>query len=352
MERYIGLDAHAASCTLGIVGPSGRRLREQVVETDGEALVGVVRSVGGRRHLCIEEGELSGWLYELLKPHVAQIVVARAERKAGPKSDKIDAFEWAEKLRTNAIRTAVFKAPERYAALRELARAYRHVSKDLVRGKNRLKSLYRRRAIAVSGDEIYAEAHRESWLEQLPASALVAGKALHAQVDGLTALKKQVRGELLAEASRHAEMRLLQAIPGLGPIRVAQILPIVVTPHRFRNVRKFWAYCGLAVVMRTTSDWVQLADGRWGRAKVNKTRGLNHNRNPVLKSIFKGAAQTVIDSPRGSTVLRDKYQRLIDEGTKPNLAALTIARKIAAIVLRSWKEGTSYDEQAHRERMK
>jgi len=80
MDRYIGLDAHAASCTLGIVGPSGRRLREQVVETSGEALVGAIRSIGGQRQLCIEEGELSNWLYALLKPHVARVVVARAMR--------------------------------------------------------------------------------------------------------------------------------------------------------------------------------------------------------------------------------------------------------------------------------
>jgi hypothetical protein len=33
MDRYIGLDAHSQSCTLAVVGPSGRRLGSQVVET-------------------------------------------------------------------------------------------------------------------------------------------------------------------------------------------------------------------------------------------------------------------------------------------------------------------------------
>jgi transposase len=352
MDRYIGLDAHAASCTLGIVGPSGRRLREQVVETNGEALVGAIRSVGGRRHLCIEEGELSAWLYELLRPHVARVVVARAVRDPGPKSDAIDAFGWAERLRTNAIRTAVFKAPQRYATLRELAGSYRVVRDDLVRAKNRVKSLYRRRAICVSGEAIYGEANRESWVEQLPASARVAGRVLHAEVDGLTALKKQVKEHLLAEASRHAAVRLLQTAPGVGPLRAAQVVSIVVTPHRFRTSRHFWAYCGLAIVMRSTSDWVQLPDGRWVRAQVSQTRGLNRNRSPVLKAIFKSAATTVIAQPAGSTALRAKYQQLLDGGTKPNLAKLTIARKIAAIVLRTWKDDTSYDEQKHRECLK
>ena len=36
MERYIGLDAHASSCTLGIVGPSGKRLGSQVCKKRGD----------------------------------------------------------------------------------------------------------------------------------------------------------------------------------------------------------------------------------------------------------------------------------------------------------------------------
>ncbi len=30
MDRYIGLDAHASSCTLGVLGPAGKRLGSHV----------------------------------------------------------------------------------------------------------------------------------------------------------------------------------------------------------------------------------------------------------------------------------------------------------------------------------
>ncbi|MEO8181040.1 MAG: hypothetical protein ABI895_19565, partial [Deltaproteobacteria bacterium] len=39
MDRYIGMDVHAMSCTLTIVGPSGRQLKSDVVETNGQASV-------------------------------------------------------------------------------------------------------------------------------------------------------------------------------------------------------------------------------------------------------------------------------------------------------------------------
>ena len=45
MDRYIGLDAHASSCTVATVGPSGRRLHSQIVETNAGALIRVLRGI-------------------------------------------------------------------------------------------------------------------------------------------------------------------------------------------------------------------------------------------------------------------------------------------------------------------
>ena len=111
MERYIGLDAHGASSTFGVIGPSGRKLRKDVVETSGPALVQYLRSTPGRKHLCLEEGTHSAWLYEILSPHVEEIVVAGIGQSRGQKSDALDAFRCADDLRTGAIKTRVFKAP-------------------------------------------------------------------------------------------------------------------------------------------------------------------------------------------------------------------------------------------------
>jgi hypothetical protein len=36
MDRYIGLDAHSSSCTAAVIGPSGKRLQTQVLETNAK----------------------------------------------------------------------------------------------------------------------------------------------------------------------------------------------------------------------------------------------------------------------------------------------------------------------------
>jgi hypothetical protein len=78
----MGLDVHAASCTLGVVGPSGKRLSTQVVETNARALIEVLRAVPGKRHTTVigraQEDEPLYRHYERLlaggtKPNLAEI---------------------------------------------------------------------------------------------------------------------------------------------------------------------------------------------------------------------------------------------------------------------------------------
>ena len=47
----------------------------------------------------------------------------------------------------------------------------------------------------------------------------------------------------------------------MGPIRVAQLMAIVVTSCRFRTSRQLWSKIGLAIEMRSSSDWVMTPGG-------------------------------------------------------------------------------------------
>ena len=314
MERVLGLDVHAASCTLAVVSQSGKRQTDFPIETNGHALVEAIRRIPGRKHLVFEEGIQSAWLYETLSPHVDEIVVAGIPESRGQKSDRRDAYGLAEKLRTGGLEKRIFKAPREFSALRELSRMHMTMVQEVVRVQARIKSLYRSRGILVAGLSVYGARHREAWKQRLPASAR------------------------------------LRAAPGFGPIRSVRLVPIVVTPHRFRTKRQFWSYCGLGIVMRSSSDWVRKADGSWIRSQVAQTRGLSRHFNGVLKDIFKGAATTVL-TQRGKGPLYERYEQMLEAGTKPNLAKLTVARTIAATVLCMWKHEEEYQPERIRRSM-
>jgi transposase len=347
MKRYIGLDVHKASTTFAVVTETGKQLGSHVVETNGQALVEQLKTIPGKRHVVLEEGTQSAWLYEILKPHAEEVVVAVISESRGQKNDRKDAFELAERLRTGAVKRTVFKEVGAFQVLRQLSRTHAMIVQDSVRAQNRIKALYRSRGIAVAGKSVYSEKGRDEFLEKLPEASRGATKMLYAQYDAVEEIRQQAEKELVTEAHKHPISRVLETCPGLGPIRVAQMMSVVMSPGRFRTKRQFWSYCGLGIVMRSSSDWVKATDGGWTRANVQKTRGLNLTHNHVLKNVFKGAAMTVVTQLKDEPLHQD-YERMLAAGTKPNLAKVTIARKIAAIALSMWKSKEKYNSTKHR----
>jgi transposase len=133
---------------------------------------------------------------------------------------------------------------------------------------------------------------------------------------------------------------VLRTIPFLGPVRVALLLATLQTPWRFRTKRNLWAYAGLAVVTRSSADCTIVDGQAVRRQRASLTRGLNRNHNRVLKQVFKSAAT---DAKTRPGPLQDFYRGMLARGMREELAAVTLARKLAAITLRLWKKGDRFD---------
>jgi hypothetical protein len=237
----------------------------------------------------------------------------------------------------------VYKAPGAFGGLKEAVQAHRTMSRDVVRSKNRLRAIFRARAIRGFGQELYNAESRQPWLEQLTAARRQRAELYGKQLDGQLAILDQAEAGLRESARGCPIIRTLETAPGIGLIRASQTVATVITPQRFRTKRQFWAYCGLAVVSRSSSDWAPNTHGGFRPKRRGLTRGLNRNCNPLLKEVFKGAAVTVIQSMPGNP-LAQNYRRLVEEErVDPTLARLTLARQIAAIVLAMWKKQEVYD---------
>ena len=74
------------------------------------------------------------------------------------------------------------------------------------------------------------------------------------------------------------------------------------------------------------------------RKKVS-TRGLNRNHNPRLKQVFKDAALTALRYE----AVRTYYDGLVERGTRPELACVSLARKLAACALTIWQQRTAFN---------
>lgn len=343
MDRYIGLDVHAQTTTLTVMSATGKHLSEKVLETHGKVLLDALTSIAGELHVCLEEGMHSEWLYELLVGRVADVVVMIPPERTGPKSDKRDAWWLADQLRLGVPQKQVFKT--KLSGLREAVRAHRAFTQHASRAKLQLRFLARGRGLSIERSQLLDAEERSALVAHLPVARRARAK-LHGEfVDVTEDLRQRALEQLEAEVRGCPDARRLMQVPGLGLVRVAQIVAAVVTPHRFRTRQHFWSYSGLAIVTRSSSDWMP-KDGKMVRSKRAMPRGLSRG-NSTLKCAFKGAALDVTrhypDHPW--TVA---FQRAVDDGKRRNLMLLTLARKIAETVLHIWKHKEEYDSTKHK----
>jgi hypothetical protein len=261
--------------------------------------------------------------------------------KAGNKNDRVDARKLSDLLRAGLL-TPVYHGGSGVRTLRELSRGYLAASKDLTRVMNRLKAIYRSWAIPCAGQQVYSPRHRAAWLEKLrEAGVRRRAEQTYQQLDFLMGIRKETRKELLTESRKHPARKLLEQIPRLGPIRVALLIALIQTPHRFRTKRQLWNYCGLGLRTRSSGEYRYTGGQLQHARKPPALRGLNVNHNHDLKNLFKSAATqagTCKDDPLG-----EFYQKLLASGMEPPMARLTLARKIAAIALKIWKKGERFD---------
>jgi transposase len=279
-----------------------------------------------------------------LKPHVTKLVVCDPRKnksmREGNQSDKIDARRLAELLRLNHL-NPVYHGEYGLRSLKELVRSYLTISKDLARVMTRVKALYRSWAIPCTGQQVYAPGHRAEWLAKITELGVRRrAEFYYQQLDALRSLRQEVRRELLAEAKKHKAWKLLCQIPSIGPIRAAVLLGILQTPHRFRTKRQLWTFSGFGIETHSSADH-RYIEGELQRSRQRVSiRGLNKNHNHDLKNVFKGAAITASSRPGP---FQEFYAALLAKGMRPEMARLTLARKIAAITLIVWKKGASFD---------
>jgi len=102
--KYIGMDVHTESISIAVRNAVGKVVMECVIETKASTILQFINGLSGDLRLTFEEGTWAAWLYDLLKPHVTEVLVCNTRKngkKNGSKSDQIDARKLSEQLYMN-----------------------------------------------------------------------------------------------------------------------------------------------------------------------------------------------------------------------------------------------------------
>src|SRR6266851_7572193 len=133
------MDVHKEATTIAVMNPAGKLVMESIVETKAATMVQFLDGLRGELQVTFEEGTWATWLYDLRKPHVTKLVVCdpRKNSRQGNKNDRIDARELSDRLYMNKL-SSVYHGGAGVRTLKELARSYLTISKDLGRVMSRV----------------------------------------------------------------------------------------------------------------------------------------------------------------------------------------------------------------------
>jgi transposase len=320
--KYMAIDAHSSTCSFCVVDAQGTEIDQRSIATNGRLLIDYVQSFGKDVVVAFEECDLSCWLFDLLRKHVRELIVchpaANAEYKRA-KTDKLDALRLAQLLRGGFLHPVFHDGSER-EKLRILVSNYDDCVRDIVRMKNRLKAINRRKGL--SKDKTFIN-HMSFVKERLTF-----------QLEPLIQTRDIYHKKLEASVRRFEETKYLISAPGIKYIQAARIIAQVVDPLRFKNKYKFFAYCALVRHPRISNKRFYGTTHIWG--------------NRTLKCVFKMAAHSAL---RGDNALKTYYESLRLKGISDQNARNAVARKIAALTLSLWRNKQRFNEQKFLERL-
>lgn len=335
----IGLDVASTTSHLVALDKQGEVLENRKFDTSEANLIREFEKIPGEKHVHVEAGEMSGWVYRTLQPRVKRVVISHPMTNAwiakDPlKRDEVDAFKLAQLLRLGQVHEVYCTDEPDRAAFKLTVQHYADVTAHEVSLKNQIKARFRGQGLVPRGKEVYTSDGRAKWLSQVSSPAVRAAIVqLYELLDRALKVQKAALRLVRKVGHQFPEVSRFDKVPGIGIVGACVFSAYIQTPWRFRNKRKLWRYCGLGIVNRSS-------DGKpLGR------RHLDHHGNPRLKNMSRTAFETS-RLTRSPNAFQRAYARYLESTHDETHARLSTQRKIITVLWTLWRKGIEYDDNA------
>lgn len=337
MGVYVGLDVSLKRTAICVLDEAGDVAFEGWADTHPELIAAALSRWGGEICLLgLETGSSTPWLARELEAAGFPVVAMDARRAADAmkarvmKTDRSDARALAEMLRTGWYTRVHVKSEESHRIKALLS------SRDqLVRNKRsffgQIRGMLRPfgiRLAARQGGRAFDEAARAACLHDdlLYACVNALLEALASIESQIAVLDKQVR--LVMQRSKPCWH--LTSVPCVGPITALAFVAAVEDPGRFRRSRDIGAYLGLT-------------PKRYQSGERDITGAISKQGDAMARHFLYEAANCLLTTWSGRSPLKSWGLALVKRsGAKK--ARVAVARKLACLLLRLWKQEAHYEE--------
>ena len=222
----------------------------------------------------------------------------------------------------------VYMPSKAHCELRELVRGCTKTVRDMTRHKNRIMALFHTHGVKTPRTAVYSEAGLFAF--SLKVKREVPRLIVAVEYDCLyatTEAHEKLSLRLQKMLCKTREYKLLQTIPGIGPVVASIMIAIIVAPSRFSNRRKLWAYAGLGKKCK------------WSGDKKKAKEGGSNTGNRLLKYAVMLAAKTAI---HGDNHFSRQYAAMLEKKINPGMARKNVARNILTTACAIWGRREAY----------
>lgn len=333
---YIGMDVHNKKTMYVIMDEQGKVVDRGSINTikhEYEELL-TRKKIPKDTKVAFESGEKMYWAsMVLIEAGMLPVVISAQEvrakaRRQKQKSDHRDAFEICDGLRRDIYTSIVYVPPPEVQQLRKVLSRRRHFVEECTRQINAAKFLVRRVGNLHRRLGLTTVAGWERLLKEEKVAGIRKYLTMHYQIwkqanEILGALDKE-----LAEACKPFKdlLKLLQTMPGVGPITSSAFVAAIGDMNRFRTAAEVASYIG---VVPSTYD----SGGKERHGHITKS-GPSYLRSLLCEAAHH-AART--DHPMHASWKK----HMVKSGYKKAVTA--IGHRIVRVMFSMWKNGQAFD---------
>lgn len=336
---YIGLDVHKKSWHVTVLSES-ICLKSFTSPPDPQSLSSFMESnfPGANYHSAYEAG-FSGYSAhrKLNSLGIMNVVVnpadiPRRDKDSQYKTDKSDSRMIAESLRAGLLK-GIYVFDRESEGFRGLFRSRLALAKDIRRTKGRIKGFLAYRSIAVPVEFVRNPQASKylDWLKLLKFPYASDRNQLDQLVNNLLFLIEQRRilEQQLRDTARKRDrtiFKLLQTVPGIGPITSIGIMAEIGDINRFQYFKQLASYVGLVPRLHQSGE--------------NDKRGnITYRNNSYLRPlIIESAWQAIRADP---AMLKYYQERCLNGNAKK--AIVKVARKLLSKIMHVMRNKVEYE---------
>lgn len=332
---YAGLDVSLELTSLCVVDAAGRVLAEKQVRSDPDAISRALLAIEGVwERVGLEAGPLSQWLFFGLEDaglpavcietrHAKAAITAMSRNK----NDRNDARSIAQIVRSGWFKAVHVKSTDSQE-LRTLLTSREFLVNKVRDHENEMRGALRPFGLKVGRVGASGFAHRVRELVADRPRLAMCMEALLASREVLRQQLAALHGALLRVVKNDELCVRFMGIPGVGPVTALAFKTTIDRPDRFRRSADVGAHLGLT-------------PRQFQSGKTDRKGRIGKGGDSLTRTALFAAANVMLSRSTQWTALKHWGVTLAKRSSLKK-AKVAVARKLAVIMHRMWRDGTPF----------